>query len=220
MRFLKNKLLKAKEALERKLASTSNENSPGAEQESLETLEPTQDEPPGPKNTPARQIAKRISQSRQKQSYGAVRNSYNQPHTGNTRATKNIVINFGKAIASFAVSPLATPYLEQILEKENITSKEFTDFVNEAKAGIGGIDSFRLLLLIDESRDTPRLAACKRAFAAISTVFIKYFSVNWITHGRVAHKLTYLKYRFKVLRRIQNPEFFTYISEGKRRDPL
>lgn len=224
MRFLKTKLLKAKEALDKKVVPDLI-----SLKSSKPIIEPIIEEPPAPRvvqlpiqnsstvqHSPAGEIAKKLSQNRQKQSFGNRRQSHKRTQEGSSRATKNVVINFGKAIASFAISPLAYTYLKPLLEKENISNKEFADFVGEAKAGIGGIDSFRSLLLIGES-ETAQLCACKRIFAELGKVFIKYFSVNWITHGRVSHKLTYLKYRFKVLRRIQNPELFTYISEGKRR---
>jgi len=140
-----------------------------------------------------------------------------KPLTGNLRATKNIVINFGKAIAAFANSELAEPYLNELFVKEGIAADDFKTFSADAKAKIGGIDSFRSFLLATE-KDDPREVACKKVFTGIAEIFVKYFSVNWITHGRVTHKLTYLKYRFKILRRVQNPHLFTYISEGRRKN--
>ena len=126
--------------------------------------------------------------------------------------TKNIIINYGKAISSFALSHLAVPYLKTYLENEGVLMKGFIDFVGEAKEEIGGIQSFRNLLLIKPA-DSTLMIKYKKIFKLISEVFIKYFSVNWIMNGKVTHKLVYLKYRFKVLRRIQNPESFTYIRK-------
>ena len=222
MRFLKNKILLAREALDRKLASSSSPIITSTTSYSENEFEIIAEHN---KNTINKNI---ISESRitlrqkpsrciQKEPVQRVLNPEKVNLTGNFRATKNIVVNFGKAIASFAASSLAFPYLADLIEKENITSADFTQFINKSKSKIGGIDSFRNLLLINEDCDAPKLQACKRVFAGIAEIFIKYFSVNWITHGRVTHKLVYLKYRFKILRRIRNPEMFTYISEAKKR---
>ena len=130
--------------------------------------------------------------------------------------TKNIVTNFGKAIATFAVSRLAEPYLFSILQKakenaQDIQLTEFCTFVKQEKGKIGSIDSLRSLMLVEE-HDSPRTAACKKAFQTIAEIFIKCFSVSWITHGRVTYKLHHLKFRHKMLRRIKNPELFTYLK--------
>jgi len=126
--------------------------------------------------------------------------------------TKNIIINYGRAIVTFALSRLSKPYIESDLIKEGVNLEEFTDFILETRGiGIGSIHSFRSMLLINE-KDSAKVAIFKKLFMKISEVFIKYFSVNWIIHGRVNHKLVYLKYRYKMLRRIQNPEHFTYVK--------
>ena len=130
-----------------------------------------------------------------------------------TSSTKNIAINYGKAISSFALSSLAVPYLQTFIDEKTIDLAEFIRFVSQAKESIGGIAGLRGLLLTHEEDDL-KMTMCKKAFKAVSEVFIKYFSVNWIIHGRVTHKLVYLKYRSKMLRRIQNPELFTYVSRS------
>lgn len=129
---------------------------------------------------------------------------------------KNIAINYGKAIANFAVSQLAVPYLCDKLDHEGATMAEFVSFVKKRKDNIGGISSFKPLLLIEEG-DSRKLSGLKRVFKYIAEVFIKYFSVNWIIHGKVSHKMTYLKFRSKMLRRVQHPESFTYIKERTTR---
>jgi len=135
------------------------------------------------------------------------------------RSTKNIVKNYGKAICSFACSEIGKPYLDSVLEKNNIQQKhkEFIAYICKVKESIDSIQSFRSLLLITEN-DTDDMIAYKRAFAAIGEIFIKYFSVNWIFSGRITHKDTHLKFRFKMLRRIQNPEFFTYLKQVHQRN--
>ena len=129
--------------------------------------------------------------------------------------TKNIVINYGKAIASFATSSIAVDYLQPALQREDIALDDFVSFVDETKGRIVGIASLRSLLLIG-NEDEPKTVACKKIFQMISEVFIKYFSVNWIMHSKVIHKLVYLKFRSKMLRRVQNPELFTYVKRRGR----
>lgn len=128
-------------------------------------------------------------------------------------STKNVSINYGKAMVSFAISPLAVPYLESYLQDEALTLNEFILFAAQIKESITSIQGLRNLLIMKKS-ENDHITACKRVFKHISTIFIKYFSANWILHSKLEHKLVYLKYRFKMLRRIQNPELFTYIKRN------
>jgi len=128
-----------------------------------------------------------------------------------TKSTKTVVKNYGKAIASFAISQVAVPYLTPFLMREKIKASDFVEYVTKAKETIEGIDTFRALLLIKEN-DNDQVAAYKRVFQEIADVFINYFSVNWIYSGRMTNKKIHLKLRFKMLRRIRNPELFTYLK--------
>jgi len=127
------------------------------------------------------------------------------------RATKNIVKNYGRAIIAFASSNLALPYLEKILEKEDLSMQQFVRYITQIRGSIDGLTHFRSTILIGRD-DDKTLAASKRALIAVSKVFIKYFSVNWIYNSRVFHKEAHLQFRFKMLRRIQHPELFTYLK--------
>jgi len=127
------------------------------------------------------------------------------------KITKNIVINYGRAISTFATSKLADPYLKPLLLEHQVQKKDFQGYVKSMKDNIGGISSFRQMLVTLEE-DSKDVLAYKKTFAALAEIFIKYFSVNWITHGRMGHKDVYLKYRFKMLRRIKDPEKFTYLK--------
>lgn len=131
-----------------------------------------------------------------------------------TRTTKNIVKNYGRAICKFTASSIAIPYLEEFLSRENVQHKKFINFVDKAKKSTNGLQHFRSVLL-ENVNDTSETAACKIIFRQISEVFIKYFSVNWIFHSKMLHKEAHLKFRFKMLRRIQNPELFTYLIGTK-----
>lgn len=128
-----------------------------------------------------------------------------------TRCTKNIVKNFGRAICSFANSTLATPYLQPLLQKHNISLSIFSAYVLKMKKNIDGLFRFRDLIMPQDG-DTEELETAKRVFQLISEVFIKCFSVNWIIHGKIQHKESHLKCRFKMLRRIKSPELFTYLK--------
>jgi len=127
------------------------------------------------------------------------------------RCTKNIVKNYGRAIAKFACSEMALPYMLPILKEKGVEYSDALSFFSKAKTKIQGIDTFRALVLVLPT-DTAKEAALKEAFQAIGEVFIKYFSVNWIFHSKILHRTTYLRYRFKMLRRLQNPIMFTYLK--------
>lgn len=132
------------------------------------------------------------------------------------KETKNIVLNYGRAISSFAVSNLALSYLEPLLEKEGVTLEKFKEFVMTMKKQIGGICSFRSMLMTSESNNEEEVKY-KRIYRMLAEIFIKMFSVNWISHGKMGHKDTYLKYRFKMLRRVRNPEWFTYLKGDRKK---
>jgi len=63
-----------------------------------------------------------------------------------SRATKNIVKNYGKAICTFAVSNAAIHYLISILEKEQLGLEDFTNYINQTKDSIDGLRHFRSIL--------------------------------------------------------------------------
>lgn len=132
------------------------------------------------------------------------------------KETKNIVLNYGRAISSFAVSNLALSYLEPLLGQEGVTLENFKEFVMKMKKQIGGICSFRSLLMTSECSCEEEVKY-KRIYRELAEIFIKMFSVNWISHGKMGHKDTYLKYRFKMLRRVRNPEWFTYLKGDRKK---
>jgi len=127
------------------------------------------------------------------------------------KKTKNIVRNYGNAIAAFAISPLAHTYLEPLVQKEGVTIQEFQSFISKRKEYITNINNFRALLQ-EYDDDSDREKAFKRIFREVGKVFVKYFSVNWIFDGKMKYKHDHLKYRGKMLRRINNPELFTYLK--------
>jgi len=130
-------------------------------------------------------------------------------------SSKNIVKNFGKAMCSFASSDLALPYLDQINAKKNVNIEHFQDHIHKKRDLIDSIDSLRTLLLITKLDDEVMMGF-KKLFQAISVIFIKYFSVNWIFQGKMSHKQAHLRSRFKMLRRIKSPQHFTYFKDFSR----
>jgi len=189
MRFLKNKIRLAEEAFQRR-------------QELLGS--------PSSTSTAASSIALSPASSDKKR-------RQRKPNTNNSASanpTKNVIINFGKAIASFASSSLAVPYIQSYVKEGQVDFKGFGEFIAPRKSSIGGIESFRTLL-ITQNGDNEEVQMFKQIFKMLSEVFIKYFSVNWIIHGKVTQKTVYLKYRHCMMRRIQNPEHFTNIKGRK-----
>jgi hypothetical protein len=132
-----------------------------------------------------------------------------------TLSTKNIVKNYGNAIASFSTSKLAVPYIEEYLRTSKITVDDFQAFISAKKSSLCNMNNFRVLLQ-ENSNDSELVKLHKMTFRKMGEVFIKYFSVNWIFNSRLKHREAHLKYRFKMLRRILKPELFTYLNEKVR----
>ena len=128
-------------------------------------------------------------------------------------SAKNIVKNFGRAIASFCLSEIALLYLEPLMMRKSVVNESFKKFIYNAKDKIDSISTFRSLLLSEEV-DSDEISAFKRIFQEMSIIFIKYFSVNWIFSSRLLNKIAHLNCRFKMLRRIMNPQYFTYLKNS------
>jgi len=126
------------------------------------------------------------------------------------RCLKNAAKNFGRAICNFVLSELSEDYLVPLVTEYGVEKKKFKNFIKDKKDNLDGIESFRELLLVHD-RDTKATSSYKKIFQKLGEIFIKYFSVNWIFAGKLTYKIEYLKFRYKMLRRIQNPELFTYI---------
>lgn len=133
--------------------------------------------------------------------------------------SKNIVKNYGKALCAFSASDIAIPYLESIVAKRGyqnlIEIPGFVGFIKGQKESVNSIESLRRLL-VGNKNDAEEVLAYKIIFKELSTIFLKYFAVNWIFGGKLTHKNAHLKYRFKMLRRIQDPENFTYLKTSAK----
>jgi len=130
----------------------------------------------------------------------------------------NIMKNYCRAFVNFALSDLAIPYLNK-REEILISTQRFRHILESKRKKVNCIKSLRSLLLHGK-HESKEMEAFKYEFQRLCEVFLKYFCVNWIFHSKVADKIKHLHYRGKMLRRIQNPEFFTYLEEfGKKRFP-
>jgi len=198
MRFLKNKVAKA--------LQQQKESSDSAQiiikKEETDAFSPQHVDPPKPS---------RMSFARPQTNPPLISNNIRPTPSKQNGSTKNIVKNFGRAFATFALSDISAKYLESILKQKKLSMEDFRDFVAARKEGIDGISSLREMLLVHRL-DKEKLALCKKTFQEISVIFIKFFSVNWIFDSKVGNKIAHVKSRFKMLRRIKNPEYFTYLK--------
>ncbi len=127
--------------------------------------------------------------------------------------SRNIIKNYSRALTTFALSSMALSYLETIIAREGslLTLKDFLDFVKENKKRVNCIKNLREMLLVSPY-DDKKIACMKKVFKKICEIFLKFFSVNWIYNSKISDKMMHMKYRFKMLRRVRNPEFFTYLE--------
>jgi len=216
MRFLKNKIRLAQEHnLKTEFAKTEVQQalSPSATEA---TTEVTELESPTLNMSPQPEEKLNIESEDQNNKSKAQRKRGKRDPTDAkmTSPTKNIILNYAKAIASFATSTLALPYLHYHITNGYLNYKEFVEFVSTEKANIGGIKSFKNLLIVKDT-DTPQIILYKEIFRMLSLIFVRDFSVNWITYGRVTHKEIYLKYRLQILQKLQNPEEFIYFIRNQ-----
>jgi len=128
--------------------------------------------------------------------------------------SKNIIKNYGKALCAFAASKTALPYLREFMERkgyDRVDLNQFQQYMKLKKDNTNSMESLRKLL-IAEAGDSSSMRTYKALFKDIAVTFLKYFAVNWIYSGKLVQKQVHLKFRFKMLRRIQHPEFFTYLK--------
>ena len=149
----------------------------------------------------------------------------------NLSSSKNIMKNYARALANFAGSNIAVPYLRQMIDQRYSKSKKqakertdnieselsgFKQFIEKNKQKINCIKNLRGLLLA-EDKDADNIKLFKELFKNISVIFLKFFSVNWLFSSKIGDKAAHLKYRLRLLRRVQNPKFFTYLEDFSRK---
>eukprot|EP00331_Platyophrya_macrostoma_P018743 CAMPEP_0176472714 /NCGR_PEP_ID=MMETSP0127-20121128/41906_1 /TAXON_ID=938130 /ORGANISM="Platyophrya macrostoma, Strain WH" /LENGTH=259 /DNA_ID=CAMNT_0017867633 /DNA_START=224 /DNA_END=1003 /DNA_ORIENTATION=+ len=122
------------------------------------------------------------------------------------------IANYGKAMAAFSISEIAVPYLQPILHTHGVTMEEYKSFIINNKEKIDGIGTLRKLLTADLMEDSPQDYNLKCVFREISEVFARDFAVNWIFSSRSQYKSALLEFRFKMLRRVREPWSFTFLK--------
>jgi len=124
----------------------------------------------------------------------------------------NVMKNYANAMVNFALSRLAEPYISRSPLVKAMPVQLFRQMLASNKRKTNSIKSFRELLVIDESQDSEETKTCKSLFQEACKAFLKYFWVNWIYNSKLNDKSKYLKYRGRLLRRVENPELFTYLE--------
>ena len=131
-------------------------------------------------------------------------------------SSKNIMKNYTRALTNFALSDIARPYVCLSTQEHGVHKTYFDWFVGKDKHEMNCIQNLRNKLLVSDN-DTDGAKKCKRVFQSVCEIFLKNFSVNWIFNSKVSDKLAHLKYRFKILRRVRDPQHFTYLREFKKK---
>ncbi len=124
----------------------------------------------------------------------------------------NVMKNYANAMVAFALSRLAEPYLSKSPLVKKMPIQQFRQMLASKKRKTNCIKSFRELLVVDETQDSEEIKISKGLFQETCRAFLKHFWVNWIYNSRLSDKSKYLKYRGRLLRRVENPELFTYLE--------
>ena len=209
MRFLKNKVAKAHQIFGKVFEEYLSEDE--GDSTLINNLKPTIHLRQAEKKTDPKTLIKKAAVTKKVERL--VKSRPKDETKAQLNSAKNIVKNFGRAISSFCLSDIALPYLEPLMNHEDIKLPSFQKFISLGKENIDGIASFRTLLLVMEE-DNKELRAYKQVLQKMSIVFIKCFSVNWIFSSRLKNKTAHLKSRFKMLRRVKDPEHFTYLKSS------
>ncbi len=131
-------------------------------------------------------------------------------------ATKNIIKNYGRAIANFALSDLFLPYVEEDRLKSQIDWDQFLDFAKTARDAIQNIETLRDSLII-KPEDSENEATFKKLFQKAGELFIKNYSLDWIFSGKLIYKEVYVRARDDLLKKILNPETLIAPSSPQNR---
>ena len=158
------------------------------------------------------QVVSSKKNSKRKSKKGSKKDIKPKSITDFKRESKNVVKNYGKAMAAFSLSEIATPYLQAILPDHGISMDDFKSFMINRKETIDSIGSLRDLLCPDFQNDSPQELRLKTVFRKISEVFVRDFAVNWVFTSKSQYKSALLNYRFKILRRVMDPASFTFLK--------
>jgi hypothetical protein len=131
---------------------------------------------------------------------------WNTPaHLPSTSTThKDILKNYYRMFTNFASSPLALPYLEPLLQNNQLQLDKFLQFITLQKGTVSEIRNVRSLLINVTETDSQELIAIKIMFHQINVIFLKLFCLDWVFNSKIVDKVAHLSYRLKLLRRIKN----------------
>jgi len=118
---------------------------------------------------------------------------------------------FLESSSNLGLSKIAVFYLNPMLEQSQIDLETYLRFIKLRKNKINCIKQLRNVLLINHD-DNDEIAALKTIFKDITIIFLKYFVPNWIYNSNITGKFAHLQYRLKMLRRVRNPLYFTYLQ--------
>ncbi len=190
MRFLKNKIQRALQSSELRLASQKASESQQDLQEISIQIESPQEKISLTSCSPVMKNKKKFA------------------------AGNNILKNYCRAFINFALSPMAKGYLEE----EPLPYGKFKQMLSLKKKNVNCIKGLRALLF-QVGSDSKDIKAFKGMFQKCCEVFLQYYCVNWIYNSKVDNRMKHLSYRGKILRRVRNPEYFTYLEDFvKKRD--
>jgi len=132
------------------------------------------------------------------------------PHKKKANTSINIMKNYCRGIINFALSRIAIKYLMPLLLEQKSDLETFRKFIHSRKNKINCIKQLRKALLAIQE-DNVEITAMKNIFKEITIIFLKFFAPNWIYNSKISDKYAHLSYRFKILRRVKNPQHFTYL---------
>lgn len=122
---------------------------------------------------------------------------------------KNIVKNYGKNSAIFALSPEGRQMIGDRFTEEEF--HQFKDFVLPRIPTLINIPNFREMLL-PNINDGELIIKFKKIFQELSVHFINFYSFNWIFNSpRIKDIRGHIIMRNKMIRRVLDPLHFTYI---------
>jgi hypothetical protein len=202
MRYLKNKIAKAIE--HHKLSKTLVSPSKSATKETFQINQ--------------KSLRKNLKNNDPKSSFMGEENHVNSIKTEKRKraAGNNVMKNYCAAMIHFAFSQMAEPYLAKLPEIQVLTLSKFYSILKLKKSNVNCISNLRQVL-VQEQEDSDEIKAFKVLFQKACTVFLKFFSVNWIYNSKLTEKSKYLRYRGRLLRRVQDPAKFTYLEEFKEK---
>ena len=133
-----------------------------------------------------------------------MRKDHSKTHLSISTSCHRPIRQFINVCVSFTHSALGSSYLGVKLHDKGICHEIFEQFVSTWRGRINDIQTL-LGLLIVRTYDNVQTAACKSVFKEILELFLKHFSLDWILkNDKAGNKMKFLRYRTKLLRKLQS----------------